>query len=836
MKILMDGKEIQAAGNKTVLEVARENGISIPSLCDHKQLTPFSGCRLCLVQIKGEKTYRTACTTTVKEGMEVKTKTPKLNRLRKKILELILTEHPHSCLICTEKKECDEYKSTIRKVGEVTGCVLCPNNGRCELQKVADEIKVAQVSFPSYYRGIECKRDDPFFDRDYNLCILCGRCVRICHEVRGLSIISFAQRGPETVVGTAFDKTLLESNCQFCGACVDVCPTGALTDRAARYSPLPEEKAMTVCPLCSIGCELEIHLNRGEVIQTRPSINGKVNRGQACVKGRFIVRDLISTPERISKPLLRKAKELEEVSWDQALDAVVQKLGKYKGSEVALIASAQSSVEDLYVFHKFANEAMDARCTIPTSFFSPLSVFGQWAQKKGLGPKLNFRMGDIASADTIFILDADVAAVYPVFWLEVFSALKNGARLIFASPSQFLFTRFASTWLNIKPGTESSLLNALSKLIIEDESPPEGSSLARDLAPIDVSEISESIGVDEDCLKKTTKALNDGKRIAFLFGFEFVQGPGREEKFSALWNLAQCVGAELFPLALENNDRGAFELERAFSRQYNSMEDLSQALSKNQVKALYLSGKAVLPENRDPEFLVVQDSYDNENVCKADVVLPTTTFAEEEGLFVNLEGRIQKTNKLIDPFGEAWPEWRIVSEIARRMGKSGFEFKKPSDVMKEIRTNIFSFCNASYAQLEKGKEIFIQEKLADKSEFVSIKQGKDSNSREKQYPLQLMIHYNLDYYKSLVLSKSMRSFGMFRNERWIGICPEDAEKLQVKEGEKVVVEYPGGRKEGIAHISSLLSPGMLAVSPIEPIVKENKLLSRLPVKIKRGKS
>ena len=191
MRVNIDGKTVEAEGSKTILEIARENDIYIPSLCDHPSLTAFTGCRLCLVEVKGRKGYVPACDTKVIEGLEVRTDTPKLRKLRQQILELILTEHPNACLICSEKDSCDEYKSTIRKVGEVTGCVLCSNNGRCALQDVCSNLDIDKIHFSSEYRNIEVKKNDPFFDRNFNLCILCGRCVRICHEVRGASTITF---------------------------------------------------------------------------------------------------------------------------------------------------------------------------------------------------------------------------------------------------------------------------------------------------------------------------------------------------------------------------------------------------------------------------------------------------------------------------------------------------------------------------------------------------------------------------------------------------------------------------------------------------------------------
>ena len=328
MKLIIDGKRVEAEGKKSILDVARDNDIFIPALCDHPLLEPFGGCRLCLVEIQGRRGFAPSCCTYAEEGMEVKSDSFQLRKMRQEILGLILTEHPDACLICTEKKNCDEYKSTIRKVGEVTGCVLCSNNGRCKLQDVVEAVHIEKIDFPSVYRNHEVKKNDAFFDRNYNLCILCGRCVRVCHEVRGASAISFVYRGSRAVVGTVLDRSLLESGCQFCGACVDLCPTGSLTERAIRYETLPDGTGKTICALCSMGCALKIELRKGKILSSQPLDDGLVNRGQACVKGRFTIRDLVSSSQRILRPLIRKNKELEEVSWEEALDYVAQRLRK----------------------------------------------------------------------------------------------------------------------------------------------------------------------------------------------------------------------------------------------------------------------------------------------------------------------------------------------------------------------------------------------------------------------------------------------------------------------------------------------------------------------------
>ncbi len=209
MNLTIDEQQVKANEGATVLEAARQAGIYIPTLCYHPSLTPYGACRLCIVEIENLRGFPTACTTPVTEGMVIKTNTPQLQELRRNIFELILAEHPRQC-------------------------ITCPKNLRCELQEVASHIGVEEVTLPPIHKELPVYQDSPFFDRDYNLCILCGRCVRVCQEVRGAGAIAFTYRGSQALVGTAFDKTLEDSGCQFCGACVDICPTGALMDRSSK--------------------------------------------------------------------------------------------------------------------------------------------------------------------------------------------------------------------------------------------------------------------------------------------------------------------------------------------------------------------------------------------------------------------------------------------------------------------------------------------------------------------------------------------------------------------------------------------------------------------------
>jgi predicted molibdopterin-dependent oxidoreductase YjgC len=378
MNLTIDDSNVAVEQGVTVLEAARSAGIYIPALCSHpylpsaRQIKPFEvvyqgkeeikndnssskyeGCQLCLVKIEGMDDLTTACTTEVVEGMVVHTNTPEIQEKRKKKLRAILSDHPNTCLACDSKEECDPYRGSIRKAAVVTGCEFCPNNFKCELQEVSAYIGIDKPP-PFYeYKGTPSVKFDPFFERNYNLCIGCIRCVRACQEVRGNNTVGYVFKDGNAIIGSIV-PTLEESGCRFCGACVDVCPTGALTEWYSKWDGVADSRVLSTCPYCGVGCQLELLVKNNRIIGVSPKGDGTVNQGQACAKGKFGITEFVHHPDRLTVPLIRKNGEFEEATWDEAFDLVAEKMGTYSANEMAVITSAKCTNEENYVIQKFA--------------------------------------------------------------------------------------------------------------------------------------------------------------------------------------------------------------------------------------------------------------------------------------------------------------------------------------------------------------------------------------------------------------------------------------------------------------------------------------------------
>lgn len=339
IKIVINGKEILAEKNQTILEVAKENGIHIPTLCHDDRLSDFGGCRMCLVEIKGSNKLHTSCSTKIWNGMEVETENKKINKIRKNIVDLLVSNHPMDCLTCEQVGECD-------------------------LQDLAYEYGIKEGSYKGEKTVYAIDSINPVMERNPSKCIMCGKCVRVCKEIQVTDAIDFVGRGFDSVVNTPFNDSINHDNCRLCGQCISVCPTGALTNKDFKnIRPWEiEEKVTTTCPFCGTGCTFDLNVKDGKVVGVTPHSGSVVNDKSMCVKGRFHT-DFISNPDRITKPLIKKDGKFVETSWSHAINYVARNLKEirdtYGGDSIAGLSSARCTNEENYLFQKMMRAALE---------------------------------------------------------------------------------------------------------------------------------------------------------------------------------------------------------------------------------------------------------------------------------------------------------------------------------------------------------------------------------------------------------------------------------------------------------------------------------------------
>jgi len=416
IKLNIDGVEVAVNKGTTVLEAARQADIYIPTLCYHPDLQPYGGCRLCIVEIENMRGIPTACTTPATEGMVVRTGTPQLQELRRDFLKLILAEHPNTCLTCERRERCGPNDICLRHVAVNERCVTCPNNKQCELQKVVDYIGIGETEIPYRLKEVPVDDRDPLIERDYNLCILCGRCVQVCQDVRGIGVYSFINRGSDTVVGTAFNRSLQESGCRFCGACVEVCPTGALMDKAAKYQPEldPESVAVPCRYACPAGINVPLYvylIGEGKYREALAIIREKVPfpgvLGRVCIHPceEACRRGELNDPIAI-KFLKRFAADRDTGEWRQFSRALPP-----TGKRVAIVGSGPAGLTAGYylakaghsvtVFEQFSRAGGMMRVGIPDYRLPPSVLDAEIDEILRVGVKIELNTR-IESINTLF--------------------------------------------------------------------------------------------------------------------------------------------------------------------------------------------------------------------------------------------------------------------------------------------------------------------------------------------------------------------------------------------------------------------------------------------------
>ncbi len=788
--INIDNQTLEVEKGLTILQAAERHNIYIPTLCAHQDLTPFGGCRMCIVEVDGVRGFPTACTTPVEEGMVIRTHTAQVQAVRREILQLILSEHTSSCLICEEKDECKEFMGTIRKSGVITGCRYCPNDGGCELQEVVEKLGVKNIDYPVYYRNLPVERDDPFYDRDYNLCILCGRCIRMCQEIHSANILAFKQRGSHTVIGPAYDRTHLDAGCEFCGACVSVCPTGALSEKARKWEGEAEREEPTTCALCGVGCQMLLQIKGSRIIGSLPAEDRLVNNGQLCVKGRFCVTELVNHHQRLRRPYKTQGNTKVEMPWDEAAGLAAEKLSACSPEDFGMLVSPNCSNEDLYAAQKFARVAMGSH-NIDTSariFYGP--GFNAYLDLM----KMSVPLSDVRNASAILCIGLDARFGRSIVGVELRKALKRGAKIITINPRHHSLSVIAHKWIQPVPGRELNLLRSLVKLTGKRKT---GTSKSRSKG---------RSGSTSAELSTVVKTLKEDSAPVILVGSEFLQYYESTQISEAVRELAVNIGAGVIPLPAQNNLYGSIlmgtypeflpggfsssdkkradDLRKAwgtkippFSFQF-SAETLS---SGKKLKVLYLIGEVPTVLRPPCDFLIFQNIYPPESGYEADLVLPSAAFTEADGTFINGEGRIQRVRKAVDPPGEALPDWEILCRIAEKMGKSGFDFSSAREIHDEISSLVRGFGDFD-GSARRPHSLTCEGKLS-----VPKARSRGVKKTDRKFPLLLNVSIVENAYRGFPLSVWVEGAKKVFPEGMVDISAEDARKAKISGGDEVVV-------------------------------------------------
>ena len=763
ISISFDGVEVKTSPGKMVLEAAIEAGVYIPYLCYHPGMKPFAACRMCVVGVEGGRGFPASCTLPVQDGMKVRNEVDDVQQLRRSVMDMLIAEHPSGCLTCHRVDICGPTSICLRNVAVNDRCVTCPKNERCELKDTVRYLGMELESPLEYkYRNIPLELGDPFYDRDYNLCIVCGRCVRACEELRGDDAICFTERSGTALVGTTFGTSLLESGCEFCGACIDVCPVGALVESDHKWEK-PVRTERTICPHCPVGCQLNLEINASDqFIRAVPELNSPANRGQACFRGKFGL-EFLNRESRLRSPLIRRDGQLQEATWDEALDYVASRLTEYKGDSFALLSSPNSTNEEHYLAQKFGRVVMQSNNIDQTSNTQPELVIGL-ERSLGYAAATNSTW-DLENAGCILVFNSNVTEEHNVVAVPIKKAAKKSTNLVVIDPREVELTRYAHVWLRPNPGTELLVLGGILKSLIDqgleqtrwlEENCESPATLHYALHTLDMEQVSLITHVSQEDIAEAARLYGQAEASAIVYALDNVSDDLQRDCVRALVDMALVTGnlgqpgAGLYPMRQGANEQGAWDMGCLPDRLpgYGHVSDESdrqslesawggcalpsspglgaaaalQAAQEGRVRAMLVVGDSANFENgklpgglaalETLDFLVVLDTFLSPAAERASVVLPRATFAEKEGTFTNLERRIQRLRRVLPvDNAERQPESWVFCQLARRMNAGGLGYTSPSEIMNEIAGVVSIYSGVSYQHLEEEERLVFRTAL-----------------------------------------------------------------------------------------------------------------------------
>ncbi|MEA3326818.1 MAG: 2Fe-2S iron-sulfur cluster-binding protein [Chloroflexota bacterium] len=606
IKLTIDGKNIEVQEGTTVLKAAEATGIYIPTLCSHPQLTPYGGCRLCMVEVEGAPTLQPSCTLPAVNGMVVKTNTEKVMKARKFVLTLIFSERNHFCMYCPV------------------------SDGDCELQNRAYDEDMTHWDLQPNWQPFNVDASHPYIILDNNRCILCRRCVRACDELVGNYTLGFEERGADSLLVADYNVPLGESSCISCGTCVQICPTGALIDRQSAYQgkETEVEHHIGVCVECPVGCQRDVLTRDNRLVRIEGDWDAPLNHGLLCEKGRFL--PLEDDRDRILTPLIRKDGSLKATTWEEALKVAAESFNNEKG--LAAITSTRLPAEDMALFKSIFGDNLKADLVTTLEEGKPTSSLAKMAEK--LGKSFETSLESLKDTDAVLSLELDLVDDYQVAGFFIKRQLMNGTKLIVADSKDNKLAEATTMRFPLTSGEEADFLTQL----------------------LDAFENSS----ENPALIEIVNVLKESEKACIVYGEAFAANAD-ETAITLLLNLAEKINARLIGVKGNANSMTAAQLELEAPINVEECqaafillgdEDPSQKL----VKTL-----------EEVPFVVAQTTYRSQLTGKADVVLPVAMWAEQSGTYLSLDGKMQKAIKSLDAPEGVLTSREVLQKIAKSL-------------------------------------------------------------------------------------------------------------------------------------------------------------------------
>ncbi len=861
----IDGVAVTVPEGTSLMRAAAEAAVMVPKLCATDSLEPFGSCRLCLVEVEGRRGFPASCTTPAENGMKVRTQTPRLQQLRRGVMELYLSDLP-------------------------AGAEAAPVPGRGnELQDMALAVGVEAVRYGFEGESHACLAKDesnPYFTYDPAQCIVCNRCVRACEETQGTFALTISGRGFGSRVSAGQDEAFMDSECVSCGACVAACPTDSLREKSLIEAGPAERSEITTCGYCGVGCGFKAEMKGDQVVRMVPWKDGRANEGHACVKGRF-AWGYTTHKDRITRPMVRAriTDPWREVSWDEAIAHAASEFkrlqAKYGRGAIGGLTSSRCTNEEAYLVQKlvraaFGNNNVDtcARvCHSPTGY--------------GLGATLGTSAGtqtfrSVEQADVILVIGANPTDAHPVFGSRMKRRLREGAKLIVIDPRRIDLVKSphvrAAHHLQLRPGTNVAVVTAMAHVVVTEGLVDEAYVAERCDAksfgewrefvarPENSPEATEAeTGVPAAELRAAARLYTGGGNGAIYYGLGVTEHSQGSTAVIAIANLAMATGnvgregVGLNPLRGQNNvqgscDMGSFPHELTGYRHVSdstvraSFEDawgvdidpepglripnMFDAALGGSFKGLYCQGEDIAQSDPDTqhvaaalmamECIVVQDIFLNETAKYAHVFLPGSSFLEKDGTFTNAERRISRVRRIVPPPG-GYGDWEVTQKLSCALGYP-MRYAHPSQIMDEIAALTPTFAGVSFDTIDRmggsvqwpcndaapdgTPTMHVGRFVRGKGRFIVTQYVASDEKVTRRFPLLLTTGRILSQYN--VGAQTRRT----ENVRWHGedvveIHPHDAEERGIRDGDWVSLHSRAGDTVMHADVTDRVRPGVV---------------------------